>query len=213
MRGIPQADHLDDGVDPQGGIQYSRYERVRVERVWKEFLTKESETRPPASLAKARTSAEGFDPKGFEDAIRHKEKQPSKKFDLPLTRSHEIGWLIANPASAELIRARQRSKWQGAPPGKSMDKAASTSPAFHAASSSSTAQGNRDLASTGTRAARSASMPVITHLPAGPPHSELQQLNAPRWRRPRVACPITQYADTYVGLMRCNPFDQVSAGR
>lgn len=240
----------DEGVDPQGGIQYSRYDRVRVERVWKENLTKESETRqeaksqsgpqsyvmnlanlsgvgggmnllrlkhshsrleiitekPEKNTPEARMSLEGFDPKGFEvTAMKHKEKTPTKKWDLPCTATQEIGWLISNPASADMLRSRQRAKWNGTSLTRSGEKASLSATA---PSSSSTAQGVGI-----PRSASVPSVPMAAHLPVGAPHRELHQLNTTRWRKPRNTCPITQYADTYVGLMRCNPFDQGAAGR
>lgn len=239
----------DDGVDPHGGIQYSRYDRVRVERSWKEVLTKESETRqeaksqsgpqsyvmnlanlsgvggglnllrlkhshsrleiiaekPEKQTPEARMSLEGFDPKGFEvTAMKHKEKTPTKKWDLPCTATQEIGWLVSNPASAAMLRSRQRAKWDGSSPARSGYKASSSTTAPF----SSSAQG------TGVqRSASAPSVPLAAHLPVGSPHPGLQQLNATRWRKPRNKCAITEYADTYVGLMRCNPFDQSAAGR
>jgi len=42
-----------DGVDPSGGKLYSRYERVRVEKIWKEYLGKEAGERfknPPPKI-------------------------------------------------------------------------------------------------------------------------------------------------------------------
>merc|ERR1712217_833772 len=165
-----------------------------------EIIAEKPEKQSPA----ARMSLEGFDPKGFEvTAMKHKEKTPTKKWDLPCTATQEIGWLISNPVSSEMLRNRQRAKWNGTSLRRSGDTAAfsATAPSF-----SSTAQGSG--------MPRSASLPSVrmdADLPVGAPHRGLQQLNSTRWKKPRNTCPETQYANTYVGLMRCNPFDQGAA--
>lgn len=41
-----------DGVDPQGGLQYSRYERTRVEGVFKETMKKEKDIRDKYPIVK-----------------------------------------------------------------------------------------------------------------------------------------------------------------
>mmetsp|Transcript_110068 Transcript_110068/g.344399 ORF Transcript_110068/g.344399 Transcript_110068/m.344399 type:complete len:224 (+) Transcript_110068:111-782(+) len=220
----------DDGVDPHGGVQYSRYDRVRVERVWKEALHKERELRQEAqkqtgpakytmNLAnlssssgllqlkhshsrleiiaekvekqapQVRMSMEGFDPDSFEvNAMKYKEKVPTRKWDLPCTRAQEIGWLVANAASHDALLNRQRSK----------------------KSRSASRGGESPLQHSRSSPCISAHLPIEGTLP------ELAQLNTrtnPKSYRPRSFCPITRYADTYMSLMHHDPFNQVAAGR
>mmetsp|Transcript_60033 Transcript_60033/g.166174 ORF Transcript_60033/g.166174 Transcript_60033/m.166174 type:complete len:223 (-) Transcript_60033:118-786(-) len=219
----------DDGVDPHGGLQYSRYDRTRVERVWKETLTKERDLRQDAqkqngpanyvmNLAnlnaaggllrlnhshsrleiitekvekhspRTRGSLEGFDPSGFEfNVMKHSQKTPTKKWDLPCTSAQEVGWLIANHATHQALRQRQKAKGYS-PSGASLE---------------------------GLRSSKSAPS-VSAHLPSAPPLPELQCVNTrcnPRSYRPKNFCPITRYADTYVALMHHDPFNQAAAGR
>lgn len=218
----------DDGVDPHGGRFYSRYERVRVERVWKEALNKEREIRREGqkqngapsyvmNLAntnakgnllnlkhshcrleiiadkvekqapKDRMSLEGFDPNSFEVvAMKHVEKTPTQKWDLPCSTSQEIGWLMSHPSRAKAIRERQQSK------------------AYPV--ETTTVPGE-------SSALHSRSAPQLSpHIPRGEPIRELRLLNNKKLYKPRTFCPITRYADTYVSLMHQDPFSQ-SANR
>mmetsp|Transcript_106531 Transcript_106531/g.339279 ORF Transcript_106531/g.339279 Transcript_106531/m.339279 type:complete len:220 (-) Transcript_106531:63-722(-) len=216
----------DDGVDPHGGVQYSRYDRTRVERVWKEALGKERELRREAqrqsgpssyvmNLAnlgasggllrlrhshsrlevitekveknspQARGSLEGFDPSGFEcNAMKHSQKAPTKKWDLPCTRAQEIGWLVDGPITHLALRGRQRSGLHGG--GAAAPERSRSAPGLSA------------------------------HLPPAEPLPELRRLNArgnPRAFCPRSFCPITKYADTYVATMHHDPFNRAAVGR
>merc|ERR1712151_512409 len=54
---------------------------------------------------KERMSTKGMDPSSFElNMVRHCELMPTQKFDIPMTRAQEIGWLISNPVRARTVR-------------------------------------------------------------------------------------------------------------
>jgi len=256
--GPPPSMLKDEGKDPHGGVQYSRYERVRVERSWCERLDKESglqkEQRksngPPryvmnlANVSKwgpgsglqdaaktmykmaggeskgcekggvshcrleiiadkvqkqspeERMSMEGFDPNSFEAvAMKYVEKTPTQKWDLPNTRSQEIGWLLSHPAQARGIRDRQQSK--------SYSGSRSTS-ALH-----SRGMPTQDA---GHAFQRSSSQPhTASEPPRAPSLEELGHLNSRKFYKPRNFCPITRYADTYKSLMHHDPFSTTAA--
>lgn len=216
----------DDGVDPQGGVQYSRYERTRVERVWKETLNKERDLRDAnkqdrtfqfnlcnkngsggyvhlkhshsrmeliadkveAASPRERARPAGFDPNSFECiAMKHMEKGPAQRCDLPVTRAQEIGWLISNPARSSTLKARRRFP-------------------------RSDSVGGAPLPTAGKLLGHSESTPefVMPHNPCGERHEAIGYLNgrSRHMYRPKVFCPITKYADTYVSLMHHDPFHQ-----
>lgn len=229
----------DDGVDPQGGKLYSRYERVRVEKVYTESIDKERGLREEARHANGglpqkyvmnlangqrnqslmglkhshsrleiiaekpekatpaeRSSLKGFDPDGFEvNAMRHTEKTPAQKFDLPCTRAQEIGWLISNPATFSSIQQRNRQK------------------RYHPHHDSALAALSSSQAKP-TQLQHSNSAPTFglsSHLPSAEPKG-LGDLNNRQFYKPKTFCPITKYADTYMSLMHHDPFSK-HAGR
>lgn len=256
----------DDGLDPQGGKAYSRYERVRIEKVWKETLEKEKNLHHEAqrlagprtivmNLANAsaagglhnlkhshnrleiitekvekqspqeRMSMEGFDEASFEvNAIRHQQKVPTQKWDLPLTSTQELGWFTSNPARAEHLRQQQLAKQRlKAQAGRERDEKAATLPnGFDArqlgwGSSSPVSPSSSSLppfgaSPTGLMSSRSApclaaTTGFLTHLPtSSAPPTELAHMNPARFRKPRKTCAVTQYADVYVATMNCGPF-------
>mmetsp|Transcript_37186 Transcript_37186/g.105777 ORF Transcript_37186/g.105777 Transcript_37186/m.105777 type:complete len:226 (-) Transcript_37186:109-786(-) len=216
----------DDGVDPQGGVMYSRYERCRVEKVYTQSIDKERTLREEARQAaggappkyvmnlangqrnqqlinvkhshsrleiitekvekqspKERMSSEGFDPNCFEvNAMKHTEKTPTQKWDLPCTRAQEVGWLIANPATFASMQRRHREKQY--PSGA--EHAVRADPAL-------------------SRGASAPNLGLTPHLPSTKLDS-LDLLNNRRFYKPKTFCPITKYADTYVSLMHHDPF-------
>jgi len=231
----------DDGIDAMGGPLYSKYERVRVETVWRQRLSKEAEVRANAIASRpkgvsafqmnlanregscgllgkkhchnrieivtekehkqspeARRSIKGMDPDSFEvQAIKHLEKKPADKWDLPMASSHDVGWLLAHPVRADTLRPpRQRGKFGGS---SSMN---STAPGALPRSSS--------LPTNDFVLERSRSAP---HLATGPHHPHLAHLNNRAWHRPKVQCDVTTYANQYVTLLHHNPFNQTAVGR
>lgn len=219
---------------------YSKYERVRVETLWRQRLGKEGDVRSAAQASRpkgvsqfqmnlmnstgsggllslkhshnrieivtekeikqspeARKSIKGMDPNSFEVcAIKHLDKKPADKFDMPMSSSHDVGWLLANPVRADTLR----------PKGKrncflSASSMSSTAPAVPRTSSMPT---NEFVLS------RSRSSP---HLPVGPSMPGLSQLNNRCWHRPKSQCDVTGYAESYVGLLHHNPFNKTAVGR
>lgn len=236
----------DDGIDPTGGPGYSRYERTRVERNWRNTLKKERELQdeakkhngPPSytlNMAnrcgksgllflhhshsrleiiadkvekispQERMSAPDFDPSSFDaNAIRHGLKGPSDKWDLPMTRAQEVGWILSNPLSLAAMVRRQNSKTypeldeilgpKGAP--KGLPSADQTG------------------IKTGSLMRTSGSLPNLGPSMLMPPHQpdpRLEDLNNRKYNHPRSFCPITKYADNFVSTMHCNPYSSKAA--
>lgn len=219
----------DDGVDPVGGPNYSRYERTRVERVYKQTVTKENDLREAApvnrtfqmNLANKNTSGElvrlkhshsrleiitekveknspgarmGDMRKTGNDSyevnmMRHMEKAPTEKWDLPCTRAQEIGWLLAhaNPVRAKTLKDLGRNRDYGSSANAetmTLGKSQSTPSVAHGASEQ-----------------------PWPHIPQGPPHAQLRDINKKgKFYRPKKFCEITLYADIYMRQMHCNPF-------
>lgn len=224
----------DHGVDPQGGLAYSRYERVRVERVLTEAISKEDtmretsrlQTGPPRftmncsnaqqlgslqalkhshsrlqviadkvdkASPEERSSLTAFDPNTYEvKQMKHAEKIPAQKVDLPCTRAQEIGWLLSAPASHSYIQHRRRKNGLGG--------------SDHVAE-----RGGAQVSPPSARMQHSSSAPSLSpepYLPLGLPLRDLNTLNNRRFYKPKTFCPITKYADTYVSLMHHDPFHQ-----
>lgn len=245
-----------DGVDPQAGAQYSRYDRVRVESVFKEALKKEKDLREshPRSttfqmnlingnmkgeLLKLKhshnpnmiitekvqkrsplerntenphkTAADLFG----DTIIRHVEKAPWQKVDLPQSRAQEIGWLIAASITTEQINAQRSHSMRANPVGHARVEA------YRNSQSLSDLSGGKVGAETAEQALKSrsaASLPcLIPHLPnGGRPGNmegmrpEARSLNQNK-RRSKNTCPETVYADKYYAVMRHSPFNQKAA--
>merc|ERR1712228_902930 len=134
-------------------------------------------------MGQERNSGEGFDPNSFEaTAMKFTEKTPPQKWDLPCTRAQEIGWLVANAASHDAIRRRQRSKKY--PAGGTLSPVADGKDAYSSSSM-----------------ARSSSTPCMAesaHIPTQQPSREIRSLNNRAYYKPKTFCPITKYADTYM---------------
>lgn len=236
----------DDGIDTQGGPNYSKYERVRVESNWRQRLGKEADVRAHAMASRpkgasafqmnmanlngssgllskkhchnrieivtekehkqspeARRSIKGMDPDSFEVmAIKHLEKKPADKWDLPMCSSHDVGWLLAHPVRADTLRPpRQKGKFGGS---SSMSRTAPGALSAGALPRSSSLPTNDFVLE------RSRSSP---HLPTGPKHDHLEHLNNRAWHRPKTECDVTAYANRYVSLLHHNPFNQTAVGR
>lgn len=257
----------DDGVDPQGGVFYSRYERARVERNWRLTIAKEKELsraksygRPEfqmnmANLSKtcgilnikrdhnrmevvaekelkqspqARMSLIGMDPASLAvNVIRHTEKRPTEKWDLPCATSHDIGWLVAGG-----MRSGELAKFHKAPV-NSMRKS-TRQPKLHGDPGE---HAHRDrynpvpdpldvsaIALGVEQKRKGPPMSVCTpannmilartqsapELQPAAPLPQLKYLNNTRWYRPLRGQDVTNYAETYQTLMHHSPFSQAA---
>eukprot|EP00927_Polykrikos_kofoidii_P078824 TRINITY_DN7561_c0_g1_i1.p1 TRINITY_DN7561_c0_g1~~TRINITY_DN7561_c0_g1_i1.p1 ORF type:complete len:241 (+),score=45.35 TRINITY_DN7561_c0_g1_i1:135-857(+) len=156
----------------------------------------------------ARRSIKGMDPESFEvKAIRHLDKKPTEKWDLPLKSSHDIGWLLSNP-----VRASTLESWHK--PGR---------PGLRTKSSSTGSLPKAGEAAVGTEAGRALVAPANDYilertksepkLIQGPPSEMLLQLNNRRWYRPQRSNDVTKYTEIYTKLLHHSPFNQSEAGR
>lgn len=69
-----------------------------------EIVTEKEHKQSP----QARSSIQGMDPSGYEvQAIRHIEKKPSEKNELPLITSQDFGWLLSRPTASNNIDRRR----------------------------------------------------------------------------------------------------------
>merc|ERR1711879_33889 len=146
---------------------------------------------------RARASTKGMDPKSFElNMVRHTELMPTQKFDIPMTRAQEVGWLISNPVRARTIRDLGMTR--------DYSNSAETQ-----AAEASTVGGHSTRKSKST-----SSLPKPwPHIPAGPAHPQCALMNQrpSKWHHPKSFCPITKYADCYHATMRHSPFNQKAA--
>jgi hypothetical protein len=244
-----------EGVDPAGGTQYSRYDRNRVESVFKQAMAKEEGIRAKhpkvttfqMNLANCNTTGETLALKHSHNPnmiiaekvqkrtpqerntepeiqtaadkygktmIRHLEKYPWQKMDLPQTRAQEIGWLVASSMQSQQFN-KQRSHSTGAGLGGQAKKEA-----YRTSSLAQLSGGNLGVApspaqtstnnATNKMVSKSSSEPqlprMIPHLPDEGARPECATLNNPRWRKPKNGCAITDYADKYYAVMRLSPF-------
>jgi hypothetical protein len=238
----------DDGVDRQGGIHYSKYERCRVEQNWRLAIRKEKDAvvakhfdKPGFQMnfmnrtgssglltmkhshnrietvaekeikqsPESRKSIKGMDPGSFEVlTIKHLEKKPTTKFDIPHVSSHDYGWLVSNPVRASTLDNFRRRPRPGDPRNHDR-KSASTGfmsgvSADTVPSRTSTVPANDHLLS------RSRSMPGPM---CGPPLETIGHLNNKSWHRPQNSTDVTKYAEAYSSLLHHNPFNQAAVGR
>merc|ERR1712187_929100 len=138
------------------------------------------------------------DPNSFEiNMVRHLEKMPTQKYDIPMTRAQEIGWLISNPVRARTIRDI----------GMTRDYSKS---AELQSTDAAEGEGLRKSKSLSALKSLPKSWP---HIPAGPPHTQCALMNKrpSKWPHPKNFCPITRYADAYTATMHHNPFNQAAA--
>mmetsp|Transcript_9017 Transcript_9017/g.20016 ORF Transcript_9017/g.20016 Transcript_9017/m.20016 type:complete len:269 (+) Transcript_9017:147-953(+) len=175
-----------------------------------------------------RMSAAGHDPKSFEvNAMKHNSKVPGHKWDLPCTKAHEVGWLLAKPATLASIQARNRQKNYAhttrndealafSAKLKSLKSSSSSSPSSPSKRDKANNNNNSNSNSNSTQPLHlhgSTSLPSLSTmgyseaLPRGD-FQKLKQINSRKFYKPLNFCPITKYADIYVSLMHEDPFYQ-----
>lgn len=227
--------------DPQGGRLYNRYERMRIEKVWRDTLNKEKELQqanpPPKtfqmnlankcasgsllmlehshnrlelvtdkvehSTPQIRGSRKGIDKNSYEvNMMRHMDKMPYQKWDLPCTQAQEVGWLISAPVRARTIRDMGRYREY-----PSLEKTYEMERSKQAAAAAQDSPNFRR----GRQTKSTSALPPWPHIPTGPPHEQVELMNKrpTKWYKPKNFCEITKYADTYVSTMGVNPFWQV----
>mmetsp|Transcript_3461 Transcript_3461/g.10012 ORF Transcript_3461/g.10012 Transcript_3461/m.10012 type:complete len:231 (-) Transcript_3461:246-938(-) len=221
----------DDGVDPQGGLLYSRYERVRVEKVYTEAIDKERTLRE-----EARHAAGGANPKYVMNLANGQRNQAL----MNLKHSHSRLEIIAE--KVEKQSPEQRMSSEGFDPNSfevnAMKYATKTpvqkwdlpctraqeigwliaNPATYSSIQRRHRQKQyhphqdsalRACSSSAQKALGSSTsapnLGLTPHLPSTCPEG-LAELNGRRFYKPKTFCPITKYADTYVSLMHHDPF-------
>jgi len=178
-----------------GGAPALKYSHNRLEVV----TEKEIKQSP-----QERSGKQGVgDPNAMEVmAIQHLNKGPTQKWDVNCTASQEIGWLLANPVRSHSLvpasgkansRHLERMRRQGLDASQLVF------------SQKSTSMPTSERAMTRIRSA--------PHIAGGGPHEAIGVLNSQRWRRPKNKCDVTGYAETYMHLMKHDPFNKAMAGR
>jgi len=181
-----------------GGLMAIHHSHSRLE-----IIADKIQKKAPQDMMGEATGAEA-ESTAFElGAMRHAEKIPSRKWDLPHTQAQELGWLISHPVRADQLRARRLKK--------RYEPLASTT-ALISSNGSMTM-----LGTSSSSPCLSASQPggprLSPHMPAFEKSANVLMLNKPEWSKPKGQSPITKYADIYVKQMHCNPFNQSAAGR
>lgn len=257
-----------DGVDTRGGLMYSRYDRTRVESVFKQAVGKEKDARdkhPPsrtfqmnlangnmkgslqmlkhshnpnmiiAEKVHARTPLErNTEPPGPQSEadkygfsmIRHQEKPPWQKVDLPQSAAQEIGWLITASATYAQLMAQKAQSQKGNPVGQARLEG------YRSQSLADLSGGELNMDGTQTKKGELSKVVTqcrsVPQLPSYVPHLEnsklknlpgnvagmrldSHKLNNPRFRKPKVTCELTDYADKYYAVMRHSPYNQSAA--
>mmetsp|Transcript_59247 Transcript_59247/g.170157 ORF Transcript_59247/g.170157 Transcript_59247/m.170157 type:complete len:242 (-) Transcript_59247:65-790(-) len=148
----------------------------------------------------ARTSMKGMDPNSIEViAIKHLDRKPTEKWDVPVTSAQETGWLIANPVRADSLLVpnypAQSSPSRSAAVGGGL-RQRTAPPVAVPAMSLTTPANDRVLG-------RMQSAPSMPH---SEPIPELRELNNRKWYRPKGRCDVTNYAEAYVSMNHCSPF-------
>jgi len=265
---------LDDGrTDRSAGTHYNQYDRVRIEKSWKDLLRKESDHRAETggmkanfqmNLAnqsgtsgllrlvhshnrleyvtekehkqspKARMSIKGKDPKSFEImAIKHLEKKPGHKWDLPEATSHDIGWMSGDFVRSHTMMLAPNgnalsANGQAAVGNRQLTGGGHTEAPLGASRSPTRDPPPGSLAHASLGLPMSAARQTIVtvandhilrrvqsapHLPHGPHPPEVKELNNLKWRRPMNTTDVTEYAEIYHSLLHHSPFNQAAAGR
>lgn len=176
-----------------------------------EIVTEKEHKQSPA----ARRSIKGMCPNSFEVlAIKHLEKKPSHKWDLPEVSSHDIGW-----TSGDFVRAATMC------PAKSTTGSLVSATGKNPSSTSGSVAGSLAGASSSSSVPSKQSITVVAndhilrrvqsapHLPTGPRPKELSTLNGVKWRRPMRQSDVTTFAEHYQSLLHHNPFNLAAAGR
>lgn len=194
--------------------------RLKFSHNRQEYVTEKEHLQSPD----ARRSIKGMDPNSFEVlAIKHLDKKPPHKWDLPNISSHEYGWMQGDFCRAETLSPSKTASagffgHSGQSP--TATRAASTSASSskyagsHAAASLSSAGSSKPqsvvMVANDHILRRIQSAP---HLPTGPRPPEAKELNNVKWRRPQRSCDVTNYVEIYQASLKHNPFNQAAAGR
>jgi len=162
-----------------------------------------------------RRSVKGMDPTSFEVlSIKHLDKKPFQKWDLPQATSHDIGWL-----QSEFVRAKTIARPTMAQTASGSFFSGSVSEAGASAYAGSIASSAPTVLSKATSIVSPANDHILRrvqsapHLDTGPKPKEVKQLNNIRWRRPQRSCDVTNYAEAYQTSLKHSPFNQAAAGR
>lgn len=226
----------DFGVDPAGGEAYSRYERVRVERVYTEAIDKEGHLR---EASRQRTGPPRFvmncsnaQQLGSLLRLKHSHSRLEVVADKvekqsPEERESSEGF---DPRGYEAKQMRRRERvptqktdlpctraqeigWLLSHPSTASfirEKSARKNlPGSNPALAHWDPQGPPVVPPPVHAVQHSNSEPSLaTSPPEGDPLRALDLLNSRRFYKPKTFCPITKYADTYVSLMHHDPFHQ-----
>lgn len=185
-----------------GGLGTLKHSHQRIELI----TEKEIKQSPQARL-----NAGGIDPESFEaKAIRSFGKLPKDRYELPELSTHDIGWAQAQPRCRSMGTRRRsstpfgsRARWSSRP-----DCAQTTLQSSSASQSEETDDKFENLVTeevvplSGARSSTTVEDRCV-----------FDGLLSWKWRRPRGRSDVTRYADTYVSLLRHNPFNQGASGR
>jgi hypothetical protein len=136
-------------------------------------------------------------------AIKHLEKKPQQKFDLPVCAAQEVGWLLAHPVRSTSVE----------PPRRQAKRLARRLERLGMTTSGSTPAWSPKTSSMPTSASAMTRIRSAPHVIGNETHPDVGQLNNRRWRYPKNKCDVNQYAETYMHLMKHHPFDKEKAGR
>eukprot|EP00930_Biecheleria_cincta_P040656 TRINITY_DN27850_c0_g1_i1.p1 TRINITY_DN27850_c0_g1~~TRINITY_DN27850_c0_g1_i1.p1 ORF type:complete len:233 (-),score=41.56 TRINITY_DN27850_c0_g1_i1:112-810(-) len=229
----------DDGVDPQGGKLYSRYERVRVEKVWKETLDKEAglfqEARaahpgPPAyvmNLANAQRH-------GLLTALKHshqrleiiadkvekaspQERMSEEGFDPNSFDINAVKHTLKKPTQKydlPCTRAQEIGWLIATQSSAKAIRRAQQTKRYPEAEALGFTSPPKALAKSASDSSLLLSDKASPHQPvATSKNKDLLELNRKRKNLGKTFCDITLYADNYVATKHHNPFNQALAGR
>jgi len=222
-------------VDPQGGIAYSRYERTRVERVYKQSIDKEEQLRESSRLLggpprftmnclNAQNLGSMLDVKNRHSRLEVITDKVEKS--SPQKRDSAEGF---DKNSMEVKAQRQAQKKPGQKTDLPVTRAQEigwllSNPASYGyiqhrkrqkestLGSSLTAEGDGTKAQLpgmqGSSSAPNLSSSSEPFVPLGQPAQGVSVLNSRRFYKPKTFGPETKYADTYMSLMHHDPFHQ-----
>merc|ERR1711865_733588 len=119
------------------------------------------------------------------------------KWDIPMTSSHDIGWLMAHPT-----RAATLERYHEPPETKGFRKSAS---ATH--SGAFVIKPHRAL-TTPTNEHVLQKNQSAPELEQGPPPEKMKILNNKRWHRGARNCEVTKFTEFYMKQLHHSPFNQ-----
>lgn len=218
----------DSGVDPQGGVAYSRYERTRVERVYKQAIDKEGQLQQSSRLmgGPPRFTMNCLNAQNLGSMldVKHRHSRLEVIADKvekasPQQRASVEGF---DKNSMEVKAQRQFQKLPAHKTDLPVTRAQEigwllSNPASHGYIQNRIMQKGPTLDSTLIADDRpgmqgSSSAPTLSSsepfVPLGQPPQGVKDLNSRRFYKPKTFCPITKYADTYMSLMHHDPFHQ-----